>query len=367
MKSKIDFLQSLDIDHIKLDSAKATKEFKIIIEELRTIFLPLYKSANHSYIPHHLKTRVNQFAEPYLDSIIELMDAKQGHVESVGKEREEETANMLRSKYNELIRIPNQDNTNLVLLKSNLDLYNEKFDGETNKINNRLEEIIELSDSLKKFDIEKIENKIKEIDTLTNKVTRLYDETAKFGKDIIISKYAKSFEEFARDCEDAAIKWMKYGIGYCIFFILLLTFGFFDVTRELSNIIPDLLFGNESSIPIGTSTYDFAFFSGLMTKLLLLAVAVYLLIFIIKQYIISKNLGVIYRHKSTVLNSYILFRESMGDDSPAMNLILAEVAKTIFSNPQSGYINNGPDDEFNSGINTLLKQILKQGVGNTET
>lgn len=65
----------------------------------------------------------------------------------------------------------------------------------------------------------------------------------------------------------------------------------------------------------------------------------------LSKYHIERNLRIIYDHKATVLEQYKTFENAIGDDAEAKNKLRLEIAKYIFSDPQTGYISKSKSND----------------------
>ncbi|MBN2092439.1 hypothetical protein JW964_22650 [candidate division KSB1 bacterium] len=66
----------------------------------------------------------------------------------------------------------------------------------------------------------------------------------------------------------------------------------------------------------------------------------------LNRYNLERNLRVIYDHRSIVLEQYHNFENAIGDDTDSKNKFRLEIAKFIFSDPQTGYIKDGQVNEI---------------------
>ena len=73
-------------------------------------------------------------------------------------------------------------------------------------------------------------------------------------------------------------------------------------------------------------------------KLLLISIPAIFLRISIGKYNLERNLRIIYSHRESVLNQYKNFENAIGDDTEAKNTFRLEIAKYIFSDPQTGYL-----------------------------
>lgn len=78
----------------------------------------------------------------------------------------------------------------------------------------------------------------------------------------------------------------------------------------------------------------------------------------IGKYNLERNLRIIYNHRDTVLEQYRVFENAIGDnDIDAKNQFRLEIARVIFSDPETGYTKSSPSNEVN--INPILSTFEK--------
>lgn len=94
--------------------------------------------------------------------------------------------------------------------------------------------------------------------------------------------------------------------------------------------------------------------SALFKKGLLLSIPAILTKITLRKYNLERNLKILYDHRATVLEQYRTFEGAIGDeDQEAKNRFRLEIAKYIFSDPQTGYLgdNKSSDVSVNPIIN----------------
>ena len=62
---------------------------------------------------------------------------------------------------------------------------------------------------------------------------------------------------------------------------------------------------------------------------------------------VTAILRIIYDHRATVLEQYKIFEGAIGDDEAAKNQFRLEIAKYIFSDPDSGYNKDAKNENLN--------------------
>ncbi|MCW7478346.1 hypothetical protein ND856_13715 [Leptospira bandrabouensis] len=80
------------------------------------------------------------------------------------------------------------------------------------------------------------------------------------------------------------------------------------------------------------------------------------------KYQTERHLRILYSHRSAVLSQYSEFEKAIGESVEAKNAFRLEIAKYLFSDPQTGYIkeNSNSDLNFNPVISVLEKAITSK-------
>ncbi|MCA8997533.1 MAG: hypothetical protein KDA80_11110 [Planctomycetaceae bacterium] len=78
------------------------------------------------------------------------------------------------------------------------------------------------------------------------------------------------------------------------------------------------------------------------------------------KYNAERNLSIIYGHRNAVLSQYMSFEAAIGDDVESKNAFRLEIAKFIFSDPQTGYLNQSHDTS-DINFNPIVKMV--EGMG----
>lgn len=79
------------------------------------------------------------------------------------------------------------------------------------------------------------------------------------------------------------------------------------------------------------------------------------------KYNTERNLRIIYSHRQKVLDQYKTFEAGIGDDTEAKNQFRLEIAKYIFSDPNSGYISDANHSATEVNINPIMSAVEKLG------
>lgn len=92
-----------------------------------------------------------------------------------------------------------------------------------------------------------------------------------------------------------------------------------------------------------------------VTKLLVITVLFYALNLCSKNYKSHTHNSILNKHRQNALNTFETFVKSSEGDSQTKNAVLLEATRTIFSNQQTGYLNNENEGEFPSRIIEIIK------------
>lgn len=123
-------------------------------------------------------------------------------------------------------------------------------------------------------------------------------------------------------------------------------------------------FYNSSIIPEGSDQAEYSYIHVsifIVKKMVLLALFLAFLRVALRKYNTERNLSIIYNHRKQVLRQYKAFEAGIGDDTQAKNEFRLEIAKYIFSDPESGYLDrtskSGGEINLNPVLNTVQRSI----------
>ena len=92
-------------------------------------------------------------------------------------------------------------------------------------------------------------------------------------------------------------------------------------------------------------------------RLLLLSAAGLGIRITLGKYNLERNLRIIYDHRSSTLQQFEVFEKAISDDLDAKNQLRLEVARYVFSDPDTGYRGSSSSHELN--INPILNTVEK--------
>lgn len=321
------------VDSGRLDSIlKQMADMKRIIDELLDI---RDKSIN---IPSNLIGKVNA-----------IENTIRSYIEKIEKKETGEPANIANLKegylrefhkfYSECFNLDSPNNPNNLLkyyaiIKS--------FSQDDNAIQDQFEDI---KSELKGKYLE-ASDLVNEMSGLKNDTKSIFDELAKKASSQNVSDYAKIFELEAKKYLDQSKNWIITGIALSVVFVVVI------ILIALTEFLPTEII-NEATKQI--QGYNI---TNILTKLLIIAIIVYLISFSFKQFSVNRHLHTLNKHRQNALNSYQLFVKTIGaDDVNSRNVLMIQVAKSIYEHSQStGYLSEKRQN-VNSGIVELTKII----------
>ncbi len=98
-----------------------------------------------------------------------------------------------------------------------------------------------------------------------------------------------------------------------------------------------------------------------MKRLIAISAPLVFLKLTLTKYNVERNLRIIYDHRETVLKEYKNFETAIGNDVEAKNAFRLEIAKYIFSDPQTGYLIGKEANEIN--VNPIINMAEKMAKG----
>lgn len=142
------------------------------------------------------------------------------------------------------------------------------------------------------------------------------------------------------------IKFGSAQIWLLLSIFLIVCFGF--LIAKVNSILPiDFEKSNTSIITLE-----------LLTRLVVISFAIYLISFSFKQYNVQKHLHTLNKHRENTLNSFKLFIESVdASDTATRNALMLEVAKAIYESGQSGYISSKDSGDSSPSIIEMTRFV----------
>ncbi len=189
-------------------------------------------------------------------------------------------------------------------------------------------------------------DEVEKIRADANSSKTIIEELKKTVSTQAVSDYAIVFEKEAKKNRINAGIWLSIGI------ILTIVFISSFIYENVCDIFPTEIINKTTNELV---RYDY---TNLLTKLILIAIQIFLISFSFKQYSINRHLQTLNTHRQNALNSYKLFTESIiGDDHSSRNVLMIQVAKAIYEYSQSTGFLSDKGQNVNSGIVELTKII----------
>ncbi len=336
--SAIEAIIKLDLNNLESPNI-LTESDKIIFNSLKnrlSEILSLLKRAAsiaslQQQVPSSIRSNFTSIAEEFLNNYNEINQLKFNG----------ETAIVIEQFKNKINRVENYCST----------FYN------VNTTPNALSTISCLLFYSKDFDEDiksDLSNLKKDLELEVTKAKGLQAELTKSASVVTISNYAQTFNQQEIKYKNAALMWCVFGFVIFISFIITL------ICSIHCNWFPNttILTSKYSSL---ISTKEIFNYPILITKAFIISMFVYIITFCFKQYNINKHLEVIHQHKKNSLNSYRLFEASLQNiDDTIKNTLLREVAKAIYSIPNSGFVSNEKNSNSESNFFDITKVVKEQ-------
>ena len=98
-----------------------------------------------------------------------------------------------------------------------------------------------------------------------------------------------------------------------------------------------------------------------VTKIVVLSVLFYGLSMCTRNYKAHKHNSILNKHRQNALNTFETFTKAAGSDLQTKSAVLLEATHTIFSNQQTGYLNNDNDTDSPNKIIEIFKNVSDKG------
>lgn len=98
-----------------------------------------------------------------------------------------------------------------------------------------------------------------------------------------------------------------------------------------------------------------------VTKIVVLSVLFYGLAICTRNYKAHKHNSILNKHRQNALNTFETFTKAAGNDIQTKSAVLLEATHTIFSNQQTGYLNNDNDSDSPNKIIEIFKNVSDKG------
>lgn len=344
--------RELDLDSLELNGFVDTKNIKqaiVKLKEVKVIIDEVLQIKDSSIFPQTLSDIISGYSDKIVSFAKRIEQIENAQPDFVARKKDQ-LINEIRTFCSESFSLTNNNNSNG---KSLLEIYAiaksfMKLDSAIEKENKKLQ--LELTDYIleaqKLIAVLKSNKILVEIEDKKNQAETILKELQKKVSEYSVSDYAIVFQDNAKKHKDLANKWLISGIILAVSFIGII------LAITLLSFLPTEIIDEETGKLIRYNLTNF------FTKIIIIAVVVFLMSFAFKQYNINRHQEVLNTHRQNALNSYQLFIKSIiGDDNSSRNALMIQVAKAIYENSQStGYLNE-KSQNVNSGLIEITKLI----------
>ena len=209
------------------------------------------------------------------------------------------------------------------LLKSN-DLSVEKA-----KLNDTFLELVREKETAKK-----------EAEKLLTEIQDVLDKARQAAVEVGVAQHYLIFKEESEEHKVLSVIWLKRTV------YVLIGIGVAGIALLF---IP----------PHDTATISLIQFT--VTKIVILSVLFYGLAICTRNYKAHKHNSILNKHRQNALNTFETFTKAAGNDTQTKSAVLLEATHTIFSNQQTGYLNNDNDSDSPNKIIEIFKNVSDKG------
>lgn len=184
-------------------------------------------------------------------------------------------------------------------------------------------------------EISKEKDKAKTESTIAlEEIQEVLEKTRQASVEVGVAQHSLIFKEEANEHKTLSDLWLKRTVN------VLIAIGFLGLA---------LLFVP----PLGEGTHYLIQFT--ITKVILLSVLFYGLAICTRNYKAHKHNSILNKHRQNALNTFETFAKAAGNDLQTKNAVLIEATHTIFSNQQTGYLNNDNESDSPNKIIEIFK------------
>lgn len=207
------------------------------------------------------------------------------------------------------------------------------------KSNDLSVEKAKLNDTLLELVIEK-ENAKKESEKLLSEIQDVLDKARQAGVEVGVAQHYIIFKEESEEHKKLSDLWLKRTVN------VLIGIGLAGIALLF---IP----------PHDKATISLIQFT--VTKIVVLSVLFYGLAICTRNYKAHKHNSILNKHRQNALNTFETFTKAAGNDTQTKSAVLLEATHTIFSNQQTGYLNNDSDSDSPNKIIEIFKNVSDKG------
>ena len=333
-------LKDLNIEDIIPQGVINLPKFRSALEKLEEIQKLIVEMTDivevNPKIPELVKTKVTEFENRILNFVKRIEELPKGLTADKIAIRKDKLLDQIENFYTLNFTIQSPQVSDLLLTYCTI----KSFDKKGGDINNILEKAIKGQEDI---------NTIKEnIEKKEDDINIIIGEFRKKASLKTVSDYSLVFKKLYDEHSTKAKKWLNTGYVLSAVFIC----SFLAIT--ISNILPTEIFDVTTNKLI---RYDI---TNLLSKLIIIAIQIYLISFSFRQFNINKHIATINNHRQNALDSYKLFDQTISkEDKLSHNNLMLQVAKAIYEQTSSGYLSDKSNRGVNSGIVELTKNIVE--------
>ena len=333
--------RDIDFNKIKLSGfVNSNQEAEVVarLNEIKKIVDEMLFIKDSCILPHHLKSRIANYSSQLQTFTNRAMEDSRGTPQEIVTTKTT-LQNEIITYYDKAFSLRQSGELSLLQLYSIAKSFDNRRD---NKPENEFNRFIERASD----DLKSIENSKADISSTKNKVDLILTELEKKASKEAVSNYAAVFGDEAEKYKEFAKYWLGAGIAISLLFVVLMFLA------AHYKFLPTEIFSDTGRF----LRYDF---TNLASKVIIIAVIVFVMSFAFKQYSVNRHLQTLSQHRQNALNSYKLLTASIvGDDIGSRNALMVQVAKAIYEHSQStGFLGSEKGQNVNSGIVELTKII----------
>ncbi|RXR22147.1 hypothetical protein [Flavobacterium stagni] len=190
-----------------------------------------------------------------------------------------------------------------------------------------------LNEALTELEKEKEKTK-KDSEKYLNEIKDVLSKARQAAVEVGVAQHNMIFKEEADEHKNLSEKWLRWTIGVLIA-ITLVGIGLLYVK------------------PSDEGAHFLIHFT--ITKIVILTVMFYALAICTRNYKAHKHNSILNKHRQNALNTFETFSKAAGADLQTKNAVLLEATHTIFSNQQTGYLNNDGESDSPNKIIEIIK------------
>lgn len=339
--------RDFDLDNIKPSGFVDSTTYKIAFAKLREVKIivdKLITIASEIYLPPEILGSIRAFNSDILEFIRRIEEEEKGNPSDVALKKDN-LIKEITEYHRDCFNIHRSESRKLLLYFSiaytyylNDNKYLKEFSDLNTILTDKLNEIQTVKNTLlSNDDLNKVKLIKNEAETILNELKIKTSEQT-------VSDYAGVFKSNAENYKESASKWLYAGIGISIGFVIYLI-----LTTTLGFLPTEVFDANQNFVHYS--------YTNLATKILIIAVIIFLMSFSFKQYYINKHLHTLNLHRQNALNSYKLFTKSIvGNDTSSQNALMIQVAKAIYEAQSTGFLNE-KGQNVNSGLVEITRLI----------